>query len=86
MCHFVGVTLICTVMARGQDQTSKPDEPQIPLIQMENVPLSAAIENLAVQAGINLTIDPKIGAADRPIVGMSSVCLHQERAPPAPGA
>jgi type II secretory pathway component GspD/PulD (secretin) len=33
----------------------------IPLIQFVDVPLTAAIENLARQAGINFILDPKIG-------------------------
>jgi hypothetical protein len=35
---------------------------QIPVIQFENVPLMAAIENLGQQAEFNFTIDPKIAA------------------------
>jgi hypothetical protein len=50
----------CGLVADGQEQTAKSTEAQIPLIQMANVPLSAAIENLALQAEINSTIDPKI--------------------------
>jgi type II secretory pathway component GspD/PulD (secretin) len=33
----------------------------IPLIQFQDVPITAAIENLARQAGINYLLDPKIG-------------------------
>ena len=80
LCLLVGATFICSMVANGQDQTSKLDEPRIPLIQMENVPLSAAIENLAVQAGIGLTIDPKVGAADRPPVSLRWENLTAEEA------
>ncbi len=39
-----------------------PRDPNIiPLIQFVDVPLTAAIENLARQAGINYILDPKIG-------------------------
>src|SRR5678815_3019250 len=46
--------------ASVQAQSDKPAAPQIPLIQMQDVPLSVAIENLAVQAEINFTTDPKV--------------------------
>ena len=57
----VGTTLVCGLIANGQEQPRKP-QPSIPLIQMQEVPLSVAIENLARQAEINLTIDPKVTA------------------------
>ncbi len=47
-------------------QTATKTEPQIPLIQFDNCPLLAAIENLAREAEFNITIDPQIAAAGSP--------------------
>jgi len=61
--HFLSLvtaTFTCGLVASGQEQATKPAAVQIPVIQMENVPLSVAIENLAIQAEINSTIDPEI--------------------------
>ena len=50
-----------------------PRDPNIiPLIQFVDVPLTAAIENLARQAGINYILDPKIGYGQVSADGKSS--------------
>jgi type II secretory pathway component GspD/PulD (secretin) len=41
--------------------TANPSAPVIPLIVMDDVPLTDAIKNLARQAGLNYMLDPKIG-------------------------
>ena len=50
--------------ARGRPQTcQRVAQPNavIPLIVMDDVPLTDAIRNLARQAGLNYMLDPKIG-------------------------
>ena len=56
----VTATFACSLAADGQEQGTKPAAAQFPVIQMQNVPLSVALENLARQAAINFTIDSKI--------------------------
>src|SRR5262249_38999019 len=41
--------------------TANTSAPVIPLIVMDDVPLTDAIKNLARQAGLNYMLDPKIG-------------------------
>jgi len=53
------IFVFCLV-ANGQSQRDTSTEPNVPVIKMENVPLSIAIENLGRQAGMNFTVDPKI--------------------------
>jgi len=53
------IFVFCLV-ANGQSQRDTSTEPNVPVIKMENVPLSTAIENLGRQAGMNFTVDPKI--------------------------
>lgn len=53
---FVAAMLFVSI---GHGQVSTND-PVVPLIQMSNVPISTAIENLARQAGINFLIDPRL--------------------------
>jgi len=56
----VAAMFVCGLIVNGQEQRAKPSEPQIPLVQLENVPLPVAIENLAILAEINSTMDPKL--------------------------
>ena len=53
------IFVFCLV-ANGQSQRDTSTEPNVPVIKMENVPLSTAIENLGRQAGMNFTVDPRI--------------------------
>jgi hypothetical protein len=46
--------------AHAPGQESRPTNAPIPLIVMEDVPLSDAIKNLARQAGINFILDPQL--------------------------
>ena len=48
------------VAAHAQDASNTNRDEVIPLIKMEDVPLSTAIENLARQASINCILDPKL--------------------------
>jgi len=56
--------------------------PIIPLIIMDEVPLTDAIENLARQAGLNYLMDPKVGfgqpGADGRVVPQPSVTIRWE--------
>jgi len=56
----VTATFACGLAADGQEQGTKSAAAQVPIIQMQNVPLSVALENLARQAAINFTIDSKV--------------------------
>jgi type II secretory pathway component GspD/PulD (secretin) len=47
--------------APAASATINPSAPVIPLIVMDDVPLTDAIKNLARQAGLNYMLDPKIG-------------------------
>jgi len=47
----------------------KPDEP-VPLIVIDDVPLTDAIRNLARQAGLNFQFDPRISASNQPNVSI----------------
>ncbi|MEY2409953.1 MAG: ral secretion pathway protein [Verrucomicrobiota bacterium] len=47
----------------------KPDEP-VPLIVIDDVPLTDAIRNLARQSNLNFQFDPKIGASNQPNVSI----------------
>ena len=71
----IAATLVCGLVANGQDQPNKPAQPSVPVIQMQDVPISAAIDNLARQAGTNFTVDPKITEAGR---GNTPVTLRWE--------
>jgi len=48
---------------------AKPDEP-VPLIVIDDVPLTDAIRNLARQAGLNFQFDPRISASNQPNVSI----------------
>src|SRR5207249_8515506 len=54
----------------------------IPLIVMDDVPLTDAIKNLARQAGLNYMLDPKIGfgqpGPDGKVVAQPSVSIRWE--------
>jgi len=50
-------------VASSQDLLRQPAEQKVPTIQLENVPLTVAIENLGRLAEFNFTIDPKIAVA-----------------------
>ena len=56
--------------------------PIIPLIIMDEVPLTDAIENLARQAGLNYLMDPKVGfgqpGADGHVVPQPSITIRWE--------
>jgi hypothetical protein len=60
LCLIATVMFISGPVANGQEHQNKPAQPSVPAIQMQDVPLSITIENLARQAEINLTIDPKV--------------------------
>ena len=51
------------------DVAAKPDEP-VPLIVIDDVPLTDAIRNLARQAGLNFQFDPRISASNQPNVSI----------------
>jgi type II secretory pathway component GspD/PulD (secretin) len=53
----------------GADTPAKPDEP-VPLIVIEDVPLTDAIRNLARQANLNFQFDPRISASNQPNVSI----------------
>ncbi|MFM2082361.1 MAG: hypothetical protein RL380_1052 [Verrucomicrobiota bacterium] len=53
--------LVSTNAPIASADKAEADSNVIPLIQFVDVPLTAAIENLARQAGINFILDPKIG-------------------------
>ena len=48
---------------------AKPDEP-VPLIVIDDVPLTDAIRNLARQANLNFQFDPRISASNQPNVSI----------------
>jgi type II secretory pathway component GspD/PulD (secretin) len=54
-----------TAVSSGEPATEAPAAaaavPSIPLIQLQDVPLTTAIQTLARQAGLNYLLDPKIG-------------------------
>jgi type II secretory pathway component GspD/PulD (secretin) len=68
--------------AAKPDGTAQPDA-VIPLIVMDDVPLTDAIRNLARQAGLNYMLDPKIGfgqaGADGKTVAQPSVSIRWEK-------
>lgn len=51
------------------DTQAKPDEP-VPLIVIDDVPLTDAIRNLARQANLNFQFDPRISASNQPNVSI----------------
>src|SRR5262245_42276152 len=51
--------------AAADAPAAKPDEP-VPLIVIDDVPLTDAIRNLARQAGLNFQFDPRISASNQP--------------------
>ena len=68
--------------AAKPDSTAQPDA-IIPLIVMDDVPLTDAIRNLARQAGLNYQLDPKIGygqiGADGKLTPQPSVTIRWEK-------
>ncbi|MFM1768585.1 MAG: hypothetical protein RJA22_1114 [Verrucomicrobiota bacterium] len=48
---------------------AKPDEP-VPLIVIDDVPLTDAIRNLARQSNLNFQFDPRIGSSNQPNVSL----------------
>ena len=56
LCVIAAATLVGSLVVNGQ----------IPVIQMQDVPLTVAIDNLGRQAGTNFMIDPKITDSGRP--------------------
>jgi type II secretory pathway component GspD/PulD (secretin) len=56
----VTATSFCGPVANGQEQGNKPAQSSVPVIQMQDVPLTMVIENLGRQAGTNFMIDPRI--------------------------
>ena len=75
LCLIAAATFICGPVANGQEQGNKPAQPSVPVIQMQDVPLSVAIDNLARQAGTNFIIDPRITDTGR---GKTPVTLRWE--------
>ena len=68
--------------AAKPDSTAQPDA-IIPLIVMDDVPLTDAIRNLARQAGLNYQLDPKIGygqiGTDGKLTPQPSVTIRWEK-------
>ena len=60
LCLIATATFIGVPVANGQQQGNKLAQPSVPVIQMQDVPLSVAIENLARTADINFTVDSKV--------------------------
>ena len=55
--------------AAAQDPAAKADEP-VPLIVIDDVPLTDAIRNLARQAGLNFQFDPRVSSSNQPNVSI----------------
>src|SRR5262245_10754807 len=55
--------------AGAAETPPKPDEP-VPLIVIDDVPLTDAIRNLARQANLNFQFDPRISASNQPNVSI----------------
>jgi type II secretory pathway component GspD/PulD (secretin) len=72
-----------TASEAAQPGSTIQSDPIIPLIVMEDVPLTDAIRNLARQAGLNYMLDPKIGfgqvGADGKATAQPSVSIRWEK-------
>ena len=68
---FVGVTLMVAQMPAA----APPTPAVIPVIEMDKVPLSDAIRQLARQAQLNIVLDPRL--SEPPFAGMT-VTVHWE--------
>jgi type II secretory pathway component GspD/PulD (secretin) len=55
--------IMLTLLAAGGVCTAAPDEEVIPLIQMENVPLTDALRQMAKKARLNVLLDPRLSQA-----------------------
>lgn len=75
-------TLAQTTPSAETSATTSPPGAVIPLIVMDDVPLTDAIRNLARQANLNYMLDPKIGygqpGADGKVTAQPSVSIRWE--------
>jgi hypothetical protein len=79
--HLTAVLIISVFVCATTELKSQPtSDAVIPLIKMEDVPITSAIENLARQTKLNYLLDPKLGyAIQEPIVtfGWTNVTAGQ---------
>jgi hypothetical protein len=79
--YLTAVLIICVFVCATTELKSQPtSDAVIPLIKMEDVPITSAIENLALQTKLNYLLDPELGyPIQEPIVtfGLTNVTAGQ---------